>query len=124
MRSNTDLSPRKRAGVAALVSGLSKQEAAATVGVRPQTVSRYMREPLFRAALAEAQDQGLGQVTRRMSAGATTALDVLHQVMKDSAMPSAVRVRAALGWLDHAWKARELNEITERIGELERRVSV
>lgn len=122
MGSKTELSPREQAVVAALAAGLSKQEAAQTVGIRPQTVSRYLRNPLVRVALKDAQSESLGQVTRRMNQGCNRALDILQRVMADGEMPPAVRVRAALGWLEQAWKARELHELSERIGELERRI--
>jgi len=119
MGSGSGLSPRKQAVVAALAAGLSKQEAAETVGVRPQTVSRYMRDPLVQAALRDAQGQVLGQVTRRMTGGANQALDTLQSIMADKTMPPAVRVRAALGWLAEAWRARELNDLEARVAALE-----
>ncbi len=122
MSTRGQLSSRERAVVAALAAGLTKKEAAATVGVRPETVSRYLRDPQVCAAIKEAQDQSLAQITRRMGAGSNTALDVLQAVMADAAMAPAVRVRAALGWLEQAWKARELSELTERVSELERRL--
>ena len=123
MGSEPKLTARQRAAIAGLSAGLDKQDVAATVGVRPQTISRYMRDPLFVAALREAQGDILGQVTRRMTDGANQALDVLQSVMKDKAMSPSVRVRAALGWLDQAWRARELNDIEERLADLERRVA-
>lgn len=109
--------------MAALVSGLSKQEAAATVGVRPETVSRYLRDPCVRAALRDAQGDMLGDVVRTMTAGSRDMLDVLRGVAHDADMPPSVRVRAALGWLEQAWRARELVDLDARIRELEERMA-
>ena len=117
------LSSRKRALVASLAEGRTKQEAAETVGVRPQTVSRYLRDPAVRAALKKAQDEQLDHVAQRMTRGSNRALDVIEEVMTDEAMPSSVRLRAAQGWLQHAWKALELHDLSERVAALEKRMT-
>ena len=116
------LSTRKRAAIAALVAGLNKQETAEVIGIRPGSVSRYFQDPLFVAALREAQDQALSGVAREMTAGAGDMLQVLHTIATSLGMPPAVRVRAALGWLGAMWKAVELHELTARLAELEARV--
>ena len=113
------LSARQRAFVAALASGLSHADAAATVGVTKRTASRYMAEPAIRAALGQAQADALGDVTRRMNAGSSEALDVLRDVMHDAKVPPGVRVRAAHGWLEASYKARELLGIEQRLEALE-----
>ena len=119
MTGGEDLSARKRAFVAAMAAGLTQTEAAASVGVKDRTARRYMASPLVRAELASAQDGILSQVTLRMGAGSNRALDVLEAVMVDKTMPASVRVRAALGWLEHRWKAQELHVLTQRIEALE-----
>lgn len=120
MPSKSELSARKRAVVAGLVSGLSKQGAAGAVGIRPETVSRYMRDPVFRSALQLAQDEGLAHVARRMVAGAGEMLDVLASVATDSGMPPGVRIRAASVWLAEQWRALELRDLAGRVEALER----
>lgn len=122
MSCETGLSARKRAFVAAMAAGLTQTEAAATVGVKDRTARRYMADPLVRAELARAQDGILSQVTLRMEAGSNRALDVLDEVMQDKSMPPSVRVRAALGWLEHHWRARELHTLTERVEALEQKL--
>lgn len=119
MSSRGVLSARQRAFVAALVGGLSHADAAATVGVTPRTASRYLQEPAVRAALGQAQTDALRDVTRRMNAGSFEALDVLREVMHDVKVAPGVRVRAALGWLEAGYKARELLSVEERLTALE-----
>ena len=119
---SSKLSSRHQAVIAALVAGLSKGEAARVVGCRPETVSRYLRDPRFRHALSAAQDGTLAQVTARMIEGSNLALDTLCDVMGDPAMPPAVRVRAALGWIEQAGKHRESVDLAERVGLLEQAV--
>lgn len=116
------LSPRERAAVAALASGLSKTDAAASVGIRPETLSRYLRDPHVRDALVKAQDEAFSQLSRRMNANSNQMLDVLIGIAQSDDMPPSVRVRAALGWLDGAWKAWELLTLTRRVRSLEERV--
>ena len=122
MSANGVLSPRRRAFVAALAAGLTQAEVASTVGVSERQCRRYMADPMVRAALTEAQGEVLGQVTRRMNAGGNLSLDTLQEVMADKAMSPSVRVRAAIGWLEQAWKARELVEIEQRLAALEEAV--
>ena len=110
---------RRRRAVELLVRGLSQEEAAEALEVTARTVRRYLAEPTFRVALAEAQDEALGRVARRMTAGASEMLDVLESVACDGGMPPTVRVRAALGWLAQLWRAKELQELAERVRALE-----
>lgn len=124
MATRSDVSPRQQALVAALASGLTKTEAAATLGLGQRTVQRYLNRPEVRLALKAAQDDTLAEVARKMNAGGLTALGVLEQVMGDKTMPPTVRVRAALGWLDVAFRAKELYDLAERIASLEERLGV
>ena len=113
------LTSRHQVAISELLTGATQTDVATTVGVKPRTVRRWLVNPMFAAALRDAQDQALGQAARRMSAGVEDALDVLAAVMNDEKMLPTVRVRAALGWLEHAWRAKELGELTERIAAIE-----
>jgi len=116
------LSTRQSAAIRALVTGATQADAASAAGVTERTIRRYLGEPVFVLALRQAQDVALGGVTRKMASGASDALDVLMVVMADEYVPAAVRVRAALGWLNTLWKARELADLAERITALEREI--
>ena len=122
MSPKTDLSPRRAAFVAALVAGMTQAEAAESIGVRPRTCRRWFADPVVRAAVRQAQDDALGEVTRRMNAGSQDALRVLREVMQDGDMPPSVRVRAAQVWLDTAFRARELLELADRVAGLEQQL--
>ena len=119
MAYQADLSPRQRAFVGLLVSGKTQEQAAQTLGVEPRTCRRYYANPAVRLALKEAQDEGLAQVCRRMSAGAGAMLDVLQAVAADVAMPPSVRVAAAKTWLDVMFRAKEMLELSQRVAALE-----
>lgn len=118
------LSHRQRLAIEALVEGQSKSEACVAAGVQPCTLSRWMRDSLFKAALAEAQGEVLGDVSRRMASGACDMLAVLESIAKDKTLQAGVRARAALGWLSQLWKAEELYELAQRVAAIEERLEV
>ena len=117
------VSSKQRAAIRALVSSKQKQEAAAAAGVRPETVSRWLGQPAFRAELTRAQDAALSGVALEMTAGASDMLGVLREVALDREMPGGVRIRAAGLWLSGMWRAVELRDLSERLAALEARVS-
>ncbi len=119
MTYGNDLTPRQRAFVAAMVTGMSQEEAAQNIGVKARQCRRYMATPKVRLALKEAQDAALGDVTRGLNAGSYGALAVLAAVMGDRTEPGGVRIRAAQVWLEMAFRARELLDFQERLATLE-----
>lgn len=113
------LTPRQRAFVAARCTGMDAKEAASSIGLSERQARRYTATPAVRAALRSAQDESLGDVTRRMNAGSGNMLDVLEEVAQDRDMPPTVRVRAAQVWLDNAFRAREILDLAARVAALE-----
>lgn len=114
-----ELTARHRAVIEGLVQGKAKTRVAGELGIRRETITRYLRNPHFVAALRQAQDEALAGVTRRMRAGADTMLAVLATVATDKKESTHVRVRAALGWLAQLWRALELQDLSERVAKLE-----
>lgn len=121
MTASSDLTPRQRAAIALLVTGATQETTAQSVGVRARTLRRWLEKPFFVAELRAAQDAALAGVTRDLAAGAGDMLVTLRTIAKSVAMPPHVRVRAALGWLAQLWRARELDELTDRVTALEER---
>jgi len=113
------LAGKKAALVRLLAQGATLSAAAVGAGVGLRTAQRYMQDPLVRVALAQAQDAALGDVARRMSAGAGAMLDVLQAVAADVAMPPSVRVAAARTWLETMFRAKEMLELSARVAALE-----
>ena len=121
-RNRAVLSTKQRRVIACLMRGSTKGEAAESVGVRPATVSRWMGEPLVRAALSQSQDATLAQVSARMADGANDMLGVLQAVAKDTLEKGPTRVRAARAWLGMLWRSIELGELSQRVAALEARM--
>ena len=81
---------------------------------------RWLSEPLFRAALAQAEGEAVAAAGRRLAALAETALDELARSMVDPATPAPVRVRAAEVVLGHLLKYREIVAFENRLADLEK----
>ena len=113
------LTARQRAFIAGLVAGLTPVDAGQAVGISERTVRRYMALPKVRLAIRQAQDDGLGDVTRKLNADSRQMLDVLLSLAQDPETAAGVRVSACRAWLDTAFKARELLDLTARVAELE-----
>jgi len=119
MTSKTVLSSKQRAALESLATGATQREAAEAAGVKERAVRRYVADPHFVAALRAAQDAALGETVRRMASGTRGALDVLTAIMDDKTIAAGVRLRAADLWLQHTWRARELQDLAERIAAIE-----
>jgi hypothetical protein len=86
-----------------LARGRTGTQAAAAVGVRPETLSRWRQTPAFAAELrrlAELAEQG--DARARAEALTRPALDVLQATLTDRRAPQALRVEAAAAVLRFA----------------------
>ena len=93
------------------------------IGVNPKTINRWMADPLFRATLATAEGELIGQATRRLLALAGQALDALENVLSDPSQRGASNKRLAAGAiLDHLMRLRELHGLEARLNVLEAKI--
>jgi len=113
-------SRKKEQAIAALLSHRNMEEAARAVGIGANTLLRWMKEPDFDALYREARRLSFWQSIARLQHGSTAAATTLLKVMVDPTVPPSTRVRAAESVLNHAAKAIELEDIEERVSELER----
>ena len=120
----TKFGRKKEEAIAALLSQRNLEEAARAVGVVPNTLLRWMKEPEFDAAFREARRLAFGQSIARLQQAASAAATTLLKVMVDPATPPATKVRAADSELGHAAKAIEIEDIEARVSELERAAEV
>ena len=91
-----ELSDKKRLVIVELVGGAKKQEAAAAVGVEPETVSRWQRDPEFEAALNLARKDAYEASIQRLRRLQYRALDELEQQFTDVELEPKERRRLAL----------------------------
>ena len=111
---------KKEEAIAALLTQRNIEEAAKTIGIAPNTLLRWMKDPEFQAAYREARRAAFGQAVARLQQGTAAAATTLLKTMIDATTPASVRVRAAEAIFNHAGKAIEVEDIEARVSELER----
>ena len=117
-------SRKKDEAIAALLTQRNIEDAAKAVGIAPNTLLNWMKQPEFQAAYREARRAAFTQSIARLQQAATAAVTTLLKVMVDPASPAASKVRAADCVLNHSAKAIELEDIEVRVAALERAAEV
>ena len=105
--------------LAALLSCPTIVAAAKQIGVAENTLRLWLHQPEFKARYREARQQVVQHAITRLQSATTAAVDALERNM-GCGMPST-EVAAAKAILEQAFKAAELDDVIERIEELERR---
>jgi len=111
---------KKEDAIVALMTQRNLEEAAKSIGIVPNTLLRWMKEPEFDKAYCEARRDAFGQSIARLHQMSSAAVATLGKVMVDAGTPPSVRVRAAEAIITHGAKAIELEDIDARVTELER----
>ena len=104
----------------ALLTRPTVTAAATVLGVAPSTLYRWLGEPPFRQALAQAEGEAVAAAGRRLAALAENALDTVADVMADPTTPAPVRVRACEVILNNLLRYREVVTFETRLTDLER----
>lgn len=90
-----ELSPKQLKASALIGGGTPKKTAAESVGVTPQTVSEWMRQPAFLSAVNRAKHQMMKDTQDCYRALATDAVTTMQDLMQNSTDEN-VRLRAAV----------------------------
>ena len=106
--------------IAALLSHRSVEEAARAVGIAPNTLRRWMKQPDFDAAYREAKRDVFSQSIARLQQASSAAASTLIKLAVDPSTPAATRLRAANSILDRSGKAIETEDTQARLTALER----
>ena len=118
MSGNNFLSRNQRRALQALIEHSTITKAAAECGLSEKTLSRYLRQPVFKAELSTREAEMLADASRVLIHGQLTALTILLDLM-ENAESEATRRLAAATWMDLNMKMRDL-KIDERLANLER----
>ena len=116
----TQFGRKKEAAIAALLTQRNLEEAARSIGVSPNTLLRWQKEPEFAKAYREARRIAYGQSVAWLTQATGAAVTTLLKIMVDPDSPASTRVRAAHSVLDHSARAIEIEDIEVRVAELER----
>ncbi|MCI0580502.1 MAG: hypothetical protein L0332_23425 [Chloroflexi bacterium] len=124
MSTKRDLSPKQRQAIQSLLAGRTKSQTAAGVGVTRRTLSRWLADPTFRAALSAATDDALANAARRLAAALDDAVAVLAEVMSNKDARDPDRLRAAGLVIHRGLDLIQQKELIERIAALEAKINV
>jgi hypothetical protein len=108
--------------IAALLEADTLTDAATRAKVAESTLRRWLTDRDFAAAYAQAKRQLLDSALSRLRTLARRSVDVLEGVATDGAAPHASRVTAASRLLDGALRLLEVEDVENRLSELERKV--
>ena len=115
----TKFGRKKEQAIIALLSHRTLEEAARAIGIVPNTLQRWMKEPEFDAAYRAAKRAAFAQSIARLHYLCSAAVTTLGKVMLESATPPATKVRAADSILNHTTKAIEIEDLGARVAALE-----
>jgi transposase-like protein len=114
---------KKEPAIAALLSHRNVEEAARAVGISSNTLLRWLKEPEFEAAYREARRTASRESITRLQDASGAAVTTILKIMVDSKVSAGTRLRAAEIVLNQMAKAIEIEDIDERVAELERAAS-
>ena len=102
---------KQEEAIVALLTQRNIDEAAKAVGIAPNTLLKWMKQPEFDAAYREARRAAFRQSVARLQQGASAAATTMLKTMIDANTPASTRLRAAECVMNHATKAIELEDI-------------
>jgi len=113
------LTPKQRKAVAALLTTGEVTAAAREAEVSKDTLYRWLKQPVFLAAVRQAEAAALDELSRLLVRLGRTAAATLAKAMSDPVAPYPTRVRAADAALGRLLQVRELATLEARVAELE-----
>lgn len=121
MSQKVTLSAKKQKAIHYLITHGTVTAAANASGVKRETLHRWMREPAFRQALAEAETEALNELRRRLLALRDKAVDTIESTMDNPGTPySGGRIRAADVAIRRLLQIAEAVTLEDRMNKLER----
>ena len=113
------LNGRHDRAITALLSSTTIQEAANKADLDRSTLYRYLDDSDFERKYREARRKALNQAIGQLHAGAVDAVETLQEIMHDEDAKPADRIRAAKLVLKFAMKGAELEDLQDRLADLE-----
>lgn len=113
------LTPKQTRAVLALLERPTLKDAATAAGVAASTLHRWMQQEKFKAAHMEARRAAVNQSIAHLQSATGEAVTCLRDVMKSTSASDAAKVSAARAVLELSLKAVELEDLAERVKQLE-----
>jgi len=115
----TKFGRKKEAAIAALLTQRNVDEAARATDISTATLMRWQKLPEFQKAYRKARREVFGQAIAKLHQASGIAATTLIKLMVDTTAPPSVRLRAADSVLQHGADAIVLEDLTERVDDLE-----
>lgn len=116
------LDPLKARLVQLLMQGATIPEAAADIGRSERRLRVWRKEPAVKAALKQLMGEAMGRARVVLTSGALHAATALVEMADGSASPDMARVAACKAVLDTAARLSEVEDLADRIDDLETRI--
>lgn len=115
------LSAKQQTALAALLASPTVNAAAEAAGVTARTMFRYLADPVFNRAFRDGRRAAVDHSLAALQTATAEAVEALRRAMKCG--KPTVEVMAARSVLELSIRAVELQDVIERIEELERRAA-
>jgi transposase-like protein len=110
---------KKEEAIAALLTQRNLEEAARAIGIAPNTLLKWMKDPTFDLAYREARRATFHQSTARLQQASSAAVTTILKLLVDQNASASARIRAAQCILDHSIRSMEIEDIQARLCVLE-----
>jgi len=117
------LPPKQQKFLGCVLTARTVEQAAKAAGFSERQCYRWLADARFDAALREARRTALRLATGQLQQAAGEAVTVLRCIALDAKQPAAARVTAASKLLDAAYRAAEVEDLTERLEAVEERLA-
>lgn len=113
-----DLSRRQLKAIPIILQAKNITEGANNAGITRQTFYEWYQHPEFRTEFTRQRQEVIDLALHELKTLTGEAVDVLRNLLK--AEGEGVRLRTALGVLEHVGKFIELEDLEKRISDIER----
>ncbi len=115
-----ELSLKQQKAVAALLETRTIAAAARAAQVSERTLYRWLNQDAFRDEVKQARRAAVAQATARLQNLSSSAVETLEQMLNDSVQPTVARVGTVRTALQYAYRASEVDDLSDRIAALEK----
>lgn len=113
------LTAKQARAVLAMLEHPTLKDAAAAVNVGETTLWRWSQTPEFKAAYMDARREAVRQSIAHLQSATGEAVTCLRDVMKSTSASDSAKVSAARAMLELAMKSVEIEDLAERVKQLE-----
>ena len=115
----SELTLKQEQLITALLSLPTITAAAEVVGINERTARRWLKKPQIQEAYKAAREKVFDEAIASLKASASDAVDTLKNNLSGMEVPPAVQVRAAQIILELAIELHEMNDLRQKVAELD-----